>query len=109
MAVVTVPSIYIFDTFLTTGVVPVPGGVVYNWKHRLAGTAYVEANPMVGTVLALLPGPYTVLGLTTVNPDGTWEITGISREYEGKELLVLGIPNDPTVNYATASRIKTVN
>lgn len=85
------------------------GSVNPSWHHRLAGTAYVETLPMQGFVIAMsLDGP-TIVGATEINPDGSWEITGIAQKYDTKELIVLGISRDANDNYAIVSRVKTVN
>jgi hypothetical protein len=85
-----------------------PVSITRAWNDRLAGTAFVEADPMVGYVIALcLDGPVTV-GITEIEADGSWEITGIAEPYAGKELVILGIPRDTSTSFAIASRIKPV-
>ena len=89
--------------------VTVSGDIVPPWPHRLAGHAFVETQPMEGFVVVMsLDGP-TIVGSCEVEPDGTWEIKGISSKYQDTELIVLGISRTSTDNYAIVSRVKTVN
>lgn len=85
-----------------------PVSIVNSWADRLAGTAFIEATPMTGFVVALsLDGPELV-GLSQIAEDGTWEITGIAQRYASKELFVLGVSRDTATSYAIASRVYTV-
>jgi hypothetical protein len=106
MANIAANNVFIFgdQTISTTPVTPTK-----DWKDRLAGTAFVESSPMEGFVLAIsLRGP-TVVGISNIDAgDGSWEITNIGQQYDGEDLIVLGISRDTNNNYAVASRVKTV-
>jgi len=106
MADVAVSNVFAYREIAPT---TFSGTVSPSWHHRLAGTAYVETLPMQGFVLAMsLDGP-TIVGASEINPDGSWEITGVAQKYDGKELIILGISRTSTDNYAIVSRVKTVN
>lgn len=105
MATITAANLFVYgdQTISTTPVTP-----TRPWNDRLAGTAFVESTPMEGFVIALsLQGP-TVVGVANIAVDGTWEIQNIGQQYDGEELVVLGISRDSNNNYAVASRVKTV-
>lgn len=89
--------------------ITITGAIVPPWRHRLAGHAFVETQPMSGFVVAMaLDGP-TIIGTCEVEPDGSWEIKGISSKYQDTEIIVLGISRTASDNYAIVSRVKTVN
>ena len=85
-----------------------PVTVTNAWADRLAGTAFVEADPMTGVVIAIsMEGP-VVVGSCDIDAEGNWEIINIAERYADKELIVLGIPRDLTASVAIASRVKPV-
>lgn len=105
MATITPNNIYFYGTVTPT----VGSGTVENaWADRLAGTAFVDADPMVGIVVAIsLSGPY-IVGNSSIDENGAWEITNIPQRFAGTDLIVLGVPNDTTKSIAIASRVQTV-
>lgn len=108
MATINPDNIFILNAPLAE-YSPVEIVITRPWRSRLAGTAFVEANPMDGYVIAIhLDGP-TVVGTSRINEDGTWEITNIAERYSDRELIVLGISRATGSSYAIASRVKPVN
>ncbi len=106
MADITVSAV---DITRGPGAYGSPVALTYPWPNRLAGSAYVEAVPMDGFVIAIaLDGPTTV-GVGGINPDGSWEIIGIAEKYSTTKLVVLGMPRNQTLNYALASHVLPVN
>lgn len=106
MTTITPANLFILGEF--EGAFGSPVSTNQTWNDRLAGTAFVGADPMEGTVIALtLDGP-TVVGVTSINVDGTWEITGIAEPFATTELIILGVPRDVDTNIAIASRVKPV-
>lgn len=85
-----------------------PVTITLGWNDRLAGTAFVESDPMDGFVIALsLNGP-TIVGSSVIDAEGNWEITGIASRHDGESLIVIGVPRNASYNLAMASRITTV-
>jgi hypothetical protein len=105
MATIVADNIFNINGQELTGT---PAQITGLWKDRVSGTAFVESSPMEGFVIALsLAGP-VVLGVSTIDESGNWEIVGIPQAYENTEILVLGVPKASGVNYAIASRVNTV-
>jgi len=107
MAIITPDNIFFMrggDAIVTSSV-----AMTWPWPARLAGSAFIDATPMVGTVLAItLDGP-TVVGSAEIRGDGTWEIRGIAERFSQAELLVIGIPRGGNTNFAVSSRVRPVN
>jgi len=83
--------------------------MTWPWRSRLAGTAFVDATPMAGTVVALsLEGP-TIVGSADIRSDGAWEIRGIAERFSQAELLVIGIPRGGNASFAVSSRVRPVD
>lgn len=106
MANLTASSLFVLGNFDETFGDPV--SITNSWADRLAGTAFVGGTAMEGFVIALsMDGP-TLVGVSDIAIDGTWEITNIAEQYATKKLVVLGLPFDETVNVAIASRVLPV-
>lgn len=85
-----------------------PVSIDFPWPNRLAGSAFVEAVPMTGYVMAIaLDGP-VIAGVGAINTDGSWEIRGIAEKFSTTKLLVLGMPRNQSLNYAIASHVLPV-
>lgn len=108
MTTITPDSLFFLQAY--NGTFGDPVTVTPSWKHRLAGTAFIEADPMDGVVMAIdMNGP-TIVGCSEVNQStGAFEITDIPQKYEDRELLVIGYPRTATNSVAISSRVKPVN
>ena len=78
-----------------------------SWKHRLAGTVSVDSTPSSRRVHVMnRMGRYVASCFSEA--DGTWEIKGLGKQFDGIDLAVLCFDDTGTYNAQSADRIRTV-